>query len=174
MITVRIGVLDESDVECVLRPIRSDFVPVTTASRDLGTAAGEPMQERLEQMGIIPVGGAVMTPGGDLGSDFVIHAVVSAPDEPETSTSVQKALSNGLRRATDMGIESLALPPLGMGVGSMEAEGCARVMLDILFNHVDEGAPPVDLRLVVEHPYEAEIFSQIIDELTDARSDGHG
>jgi hypothetical protein len=49
MIRVEIGTLHESDVESVLRPIRSDFAPITAASRDPMVAAGEPMQERLEQ-----------------------------------------------------------------------------------------------------------------------------
>jgi O-acetyl-ADP-ribose deacetylase (regulator of RNase III) len=62
-------------------------------------------------------GGAVVTPGGDLSADFVIHVVVSAPDEPETSVNVQKALRNGLRRAADLdpGIAGASAPGHGCG-----------------------------------------------------------
>ena len=174
MITVSIGALHESDVESVLRPIRSDFTPVTVASKNLTEAAGEPMQDRLEQMGVIPIGGAVMTPAGDLSAEFVVHIVVSAPDEPETPASVQKALGNGLRRATDLGVESMALPPLGMGVGALEAEESARAMLEILFNHLDEGVPPLDLRVAVSLQYEADVFSQLVEELAGNRSEDGG
>ena len=174
MIRVEIGALHESDVESVLRPIRSDLAPITAASRDLMVAAGEPMQERLEQMGMIPVGGAVMTPAGDLGADFVVHIVVSAPDEPENTASVQKALGNGLRRAADLGIESMTMPPLGMGIGALEAEDSARAMLEILFNHLDERGPPLDLRVAVGHQYEADIFGQIVRELAGHRTEVDG
>ena len=174
MITVGIGALRECEVECLLRPIRADFAPVTAASRDLGLGAGSVMQTRLEQMGMIPAGGAVMTPAGELSADFVIHVVVSSPEDPENSVTVQKALRNGLRRAADLGIESLALPPLGMGVGALEAEDSARVMLEILFNHLDEGVPPLDVRVVVEQEYEADVFRRIVGEMTRDRSGSPG
>lgn len=169
MIEVAGGVLHRRMVECILRPIRSDLAPVTPASRDLAVAAGPKLQERLEAMGMVPVGGAVMTPGGDLPADFVIHVVVSAPDEPETTLTVQKALRNGLRRAADFGVESLALPPLGLGVGRVEAEDSARVMLDILYNHLDEGAPPSELHIVVAHDYEVDVFRRLVAEYDRAR-----
>jgi len=174
MIHIVVGVLHEQGAECLLRPIRADMVPVSAASRDLDLAAGERMRDRLEHMGLIPVGGAVVTPGGDLSAAFVIHVVVSAPDEPETSANVQKALRNGLRRAADLGLASLALPPLGMGVGSLEAEESARVMLEILFHQLDERLPPSDITVVVASDYEASVFSQLVAELALVRTEvGH-
>ena len=170
MIDVVVGTLLDQEVEGVLRPMRSDLAPVTAQSRDLAAAAGDALGNRLEQIGAVPVGGAIITPAGDLPSDFLIHAVVSAPDEAETSASVQRALRNGLRRATDLGLKSLALPPLGMGVGTMEAENSARVMLELLFNHLDEGQEPLELRVVVCSEYEAAVFGQIVTQLSDARS----
>ena len=59
--------------------------------------------------------------------------------------SVQRALRNGLRRASDWGLASLALPPFGMAVGAADPEVAARVLVEILFNHLDEGAPPREL-----------------------------
>ena len=103
MIQVLLGALYEQETEGILRPIRADLVPVTSASRDVAEGAGETMNDKLEQTGAIPLGGAVITPAGDLSADFVIHAVVSAPDEAETPASVQKALRNSLRRAADLG-----------------------------------------------------------------------
>jgi O-acetyl-ADP-ribose deacetylase (regulator of RNase III) len=97
MIEVLLGVLHEQESEGIVRQIRSDLVPVTSAGRDVAEHAGEAMNDKLEQIGSIPLGGAVITPAGDLRADFVIHAVVSAPDEVETPASVHKALKNSLR-----------------------------------------------------------------------------
>jgi O-acetyl-ADP-ribose deacetylase (regulator of RNase III) len=169
MIEVVIGSLVDQATEGVIRPIRSDLAPVTMEGRDLATEAGDLVTARLEEAGDVPVGGAVITPAGDLPEDFVIHVVVSAPEEPETSTSVQRALRNGLRRATDCGLNSLALPPLGMGVGNMDAEDAARVMLELLFNHLDEGEAPLQLIVVAESEYEAEVFGQVLAHLTSIR-----
>ena len=111
-----------------MRPVQSDFSPVSHASRDLGAEAGESVEQKLLRVGSLPIGGAVMTPAGGLPCDFLIHVVVSSADEPQTSTTVQKAVQNALRRASDMGLSSLALPPLGIGVGMTEPEDAARAL----------------------------------------------
>jgi len=170
MIEVILGVLHEQDSEGIVRPIRSDLVPVTAASRDIAERAGEAVSDKLEQIGSIPLGGAVITPAGDLSADFVIHAVVSEPDEAESPASVQKALRNSLRRAADMGLESLALPPIGMGIGRLDAEECARAMLEMLFFHLDEDQPPQDVRIVTGAEYEQQLFERLVAEMTSQRA----
>ena len=100
----------------------------------------------------------------------MIHAVVSAPDEPETPASVRKALRNSLRRATDLGLESLALPPLGTGIGQLDVEESALAMLEMLFFHLDEGQPPLDVRIVTGSEYEQRVFEQLVAEMTSQRS----
>ena len=170
MIRVHHGSFRDVDAEGILRPIRTDLTPVSHLSRDLGTGAGESVEEKLSRSGSIPLGGAVMTPAGDLPFDFLIHVVVMSEDEPQTTATVQKAVRNGLRRATDWALDSLALPPLGIGVGTTEPEDSARALAEILYNHVDEGVPPLDFVIVVSTAFEAEMFERIIDELAAQRS----
>lgn len=166
MIHVVIGNLTDQDREGVLCPIRSDFAPLTAGARDVLQAAGTQVMDRLEQLGALPIGGAAITPGGDLSASFIIHVVTASEEEPETAMSVQRALRNGLRRCVDFGIESLALPPLGTGVGHMEAEDAARAQLEILVSHLDEGHQPLDLTIVAGSEYEAEVYRRQIDLLT--------
>jgi len=152
-----------------VRPIRSDSAPLTAEARDVLVGAGPTVVERLDQMGLLPVGGAFVTPGGALGASFIIHVVTASEEEPETAVTVQRALRNGLRRAAEWGMESLALPPLGLGVGLLEAEDAARAMVEILINHLDEGQPPMLLTIVVTNQYEAEVFQRLVDSLTQDR-----
>lgn len=166
MIRILHGSLTEVDTEAVVRPIRADLTPVSPISRDLESAAGAAVEKHLTRLGSLPLGGAVITPAGDLPSGFLIHAVVMSVDEPQTSASVQRAVQNSLRRATDWGIVSLALPPLGIGAGTTEPETSARTLVELLFNHLDEGAPPLDLTVVVTSPYEEELFTRLVEELT--------
>lgn len=170
MIRVVVGELATQQVEGLLRPVRTDMAPVSSASRDIGIAAGGQLQERLSKLGTLPLGGAVLTPSGNLGADFLIHAVVMSEEEPQTSLTVQRALRNGLRRAADWGLASLALPPLGLGVGNADPEGAARALIEILFNHLDEGVAPLELIVVVASKYEAELFEGLVEEMTRARS----
>jgi len=170
VIRIVVGELASQDASAVIRAIRSDLAPVNSVSRDVAGAAGPEMEERLGKIGSMPVGGAVLTPSGGLSADFIIHVVVMSEDEPQSMLTVQKALRNGLRRASDWALESLALPPLGIGVGVIEADDSARALLEILFSHLDEGQPPLALTVVVGSEYESGLFSQLVDELSSGRS----
>ena len=169
MIRIVVGDLARQEASAVIRAIRSDLTSVNAVSRDIAEAAGPDLNERLENIGSMPVGGAVMTPSGGLSADFIIHVVVMSEDEPESMFTVQKALRNGLRRAVDWALESVALPPLGIGVGTIEADDSARALLEILFNHLDEGQPPLALTLVVASEYESGLFSRLLEELSRGR-----
>jgi O-acetyl-ADP-ribose deacetylase (regulator of RNase III) len=162
MITVRVGRLDETQAEGLLRPVRSDFSGITAASRRVDASAGEDVRTRLEGMGELPVGGAVVTPGGELAVSFIIHVVLESPEESLSSFGVQRALMNGLRRASDWGMTSLALPPLGLGAGSLEPDEVARMVVEVLVHHQSEGEPPEDVVIVVESTYEEEMFRRLL------------
>jgi O-acetyl-ADP-ribose deacetylase (regulator of RNase III) len=150
-------------VQGLVRPVRSDLAPVDATARELVVAAGPELEERLGRMGVLPVGGAVLTPSGRLAAEYLIHVAVMSEEEPQTSHSIQRALRNGLRRAVDWGLESLAVPPLGLGVGSIEPETAARALVDILYNHLDEGAPPLDLTIVVHSDFESDLFKRLVE-----------
>lgn len=172
MIRIRRGRLGEAATEAVLRPVRSDLAAVTPASRQVGLEAGAEVARRLDGLGEVPVGGAVVTPGGELRAAFLIHVVVQAPEQPMTETTVQRALVNGLRRAREWGIASLALPPLGTGAGSLEPERWAGLVVDVLKDHAAEGGDPDDIEIVVETAYEEDIFRREVGSGGDAGSQG--
>lgn len=163
MISVRVGRLDLIETEGLLRPVRSDFSGITVASRRVDQGAGEDVRHRLEGMGEVPVGGAVVTPGGELAATFIIHAVIESPEESLTSFGVQRALMNGLRRARDWEMASLALPPLGLGAGSLDPDAVAEMVVEVLLDHQREGGPPGDVVIVVESPYEEELFRRLLE-----------
>ncbi len=169
MIRVVTGELTAQPSEGLLRAVRADLSPVNAGARDALLQAGETVVERLEQMGGLPVGGAVITQGGDLPASFLIHVVTSADDEPETDQVIRKALRNGLRRAEEFGLESLAVPPLGIGAGHLEVEDAARSMVEVLVDHVEEGKAPLELTIVVRDAYEADVFDRAVVKLTRER-----
>jgi O-acetyl-ADP-ribose deacetylase (regulator of RNase III) len=135
---------------------------MTGASRRIEAAAGEKVRARLEGMGELPVGGAVVTPGGDLRATFIIHAVLESNEESITSFGVQRALLNGLRRAREWEMASLSLPPLGLGAGALEPEEWASMTVELLMNHLREGGAPEELVIVVESSYEEDLFRRLL------------
>lgn len=169
MIDIVVGDLASQSREGVLRAIRADLTPMDAGGRDVLMGAGETVRARLEKIGSLPVGGAVITPGGDLPVSFIIHVVTSSDEEPESALSVERALKNGLRRAAEWGLDSLSIPTLGMGAGCLDAESAARAQAEVLVDHLDSGHPPLRLTLVVRSQYEADLFGRIVGELTRER-----
>jgi O-acetyl-ADP-ribose deacetylase (regulator of RNase III) len=163
VIRVVIGELAAQTHEGLVRTVRSDLSPATAASRDVLQRAGVAVAERLQPMGPIPVGGAVITPAGELASSFLIHVVTSSDDEPESPASVRKALLNGLRRAAEWGLRSLAVPALGTGAGTMDYEEAARALIEVLREHAGESPIPDEIAIVVRGEYEAEVFGGMVE-----------
>lgn len=164
MIRVVTGALVDVEAEALVRPIRADLAPVSAASRDVAVAAGAEMEARLDRLGSLPVGGAVMTPARGLHAEYVIHAVVMSEEEPQTQLTVQRAVRNALARAADWGVASLALPPMGIGVGLTEPEDAADALVQLLASHLEEGRPPLDLVIVTSSPYESDLFTGLVAE----------
>ncbi len=162
MIRVVREVLEEWEGECVVRVSRSDGASVTPVARRLETAAGDAIARRIEGMGELPVGSAVLTPGGDLPVRFLMHVVLQSAEEAVTPAIVQRATANILSRAVDFGMESLALPPLGTHAGNLQAEEAAHSMAAAFGEHFDRGEPPRELHLIVESEYEFDVFDRIL------------
>ena len=169
MIEVRRASLATSGAECILRSVSSNLEPLTAVGREVGAAAGEPLLARLEQMGDLPVGGAVITPAGDLSASFIVHVALQSHEEPVSTGNLRKALLNGLRHACRMGIETMALPPLGTGAGNLDAEAAADVMVDVLREHMESEEYPGQVTVVVATEYEAQAFAS---RLTEPGADG--
>lgn len=163
MITLRVGSLHQAEVEAILRPVSSSFAAVTGAGRDVEARVGEEVLERLRRLGELPVGGAVITPGGELTVPFLIHVVVQSAEEPVSADGIRRALLNGLRRASEWEMERVGMPPLGTGAGNLAPEASARITLPVLWKHMEEHAHPVEVQIVVPNAYEEEVFRSALD-----------
>lgn len=162
---IRVLVADVTTIEseAVLRSVGSDFEPIAPIGRQIELAAGAEIADRLSRLGELPPGGAVVTPGGRLSADFLIHAVVRSRDEPVTVGNLRRALLNGLRRAMELEIGHLALPPLGTGAGNLDAETSASTMVSTLREHLAVARYPSQVVIAVANEYEREAFQREVD-----------
>jgi O-acetyl-ADP-ribose deacetylase len=161
-IRVRRGELEESTTDAVVRPVRSDGEAITAVGRRVELVGGPEVKRRLEALGELPVGGAVITPAGTLPAHFVIHAVLQSAEEAVSTVSVQRSLVNALRRARDLGLESVALPPMGTGAGNLDAEEAAALLVEVLTHHLQRDEAPQRFDIVVESAYEQELYERAV------------
>lgn len=162
MIEVRIAELAEIEAGAVMRPVSSDFSPVTPAMRRLDLAAGPVVEEQCARVGELPVGSAVITAGGGLATGFIVHVAVRSADENATQAGVRRGLQNGLRRLVEWEIESVAVAPLGTGAGNLDAEEAAAVMIPVLADHLRSAPFPSRVVLAVEDDYQRSAFDAAV------------
>jgi O-acetyl-ADP-ribose deacetylase (regulator of RNase III) len=124
--------------------------PVSVALRRLELVGGPAFWGQIERATRLAVGAAVVTSGGELPAEFVIHAVIRSEDEPVTSGGVRRAITSVVQRAVDWELASIALPLLGTGPGNLEPEDAARLLTDALAQELEHAPFPRDVTIVVE------------------------
>jgi O-acetyl-ADP-ribose deacetylase (regulator of RNase III) len=163
VIRVFLGDLADVDCEAVLRSVSSNLAPDTPFSRSLELAAGNEVWDRLMNMGEFPVGAAVITPAGEVNAAFLIHVVLQSAEEPVRMETLRAALQNGLRRAQEWGLESLALPPLGTGAGNLDTEESAAEMVSVIQRHLGSFDHLREVIILVGTAFEEGVFLRAVE-----------
>jgi O-acetyl-ADP-ribose deacetylase (regulator of RNase III) len=95
----------------------------------LKKAGGEEIEKEAVRKGPIAVGEAVETSAGNLPAMYVIHAAVMGQDLRTDKQKIRNATHNALQLASNLGIETVAFPALGTGVGGFSFVQCAEIMI---------------------------------------------
>jgi O-acetyl-ADP-ribose deacetylase len=93
-------------------------------------AGGEEIEQEAVELGPIEVGDAVATGAGRLRARYVIHGAVMGQDLRTSASLIRRATTRCLQVADELGLESLALPAFGTGVGGFPLDECARIMVE--------------------------------------------
>lgn len=160
MIRVEVGELAMAEAGAVVRPVASDFSPVTPAMRRFDEVAGPAVSDQCARLGDLPLGSAVITGAGALAADFIVHVAVRSATENATPAVVRQGLVNALRRLADWEIDSVAIAPLGTGAGNLDAEESAAAMIPTLAEHLTSGGRLSQVTVVVEDGYQAAAFTE--------------
>ena len=140
-------------------PVSAELRATTPLLRRLEAAGGRTLAEQLRVHDPLPVGSAVVTGGGALTVELLIHAVVSSEIEPVSATGVQRALTSALQRAADWKIAHLACAPFGLGAGNLDVEESAEIMVEAIRRHGARAGFPDRVTVVVETSLEDAVFT---------------
>jgi O-acetyl-ADP-ribose deacetylase (regulator of RNase III) len=97
---------------------------------------GAEIEAEAVRLGPKPVGESVITGAGSLPARYVIHAAVMGPDLQTDAVKVRRATQTALERAKELGIETVAFPALGTGVGGFPLAEAARIMIEEARKHL--------------------------------------
>jgi len=110
---------------------------------------GEEIEREAMKLGPIAPGQAVTTGAGTLSARYCIHAAAMGQDLATSADLITRATRSALREATRLGLDSIAFPALGTGVGGFPAEACARLMIAAALSHGRANPKPGSVTFVL-------------------------
>ncbi len=158
---LRIGDPGEGEGDALLLSMGTDLEPLTPAESRFAIQAGEASRSRLRAMKDLPLGAAVVMPGGGLPVEVLIHVVIRSMDEGVSPRSVRRAFQNGLRQAAAWGVHRLVVLPLGVGAGNLDAEEAAQIMTEVFLQHREGDALPGTLVVLAADGYQEDAFRRV-------------
>lgn len=134
----------------------------------LRRAAEGPIADAALQAGPVELGAVAVTDPFGLDADHVVHAAAMPHygDGRATDGSIRDATENSLRRADELGCESLVVPVLGTGAAGFGFEEGARIVCGAVADH-----DPGSLRDVRVIAYSDDEFERLQRVAEDVRGD---
>ena len=157
MIHVVTGDLASVAADAVARPATTRLEPLTPALRRLDDAAGPKFMEQRRVRRELPAGAAVVTGGGDLPAEYVVHLVLGSAPDTVTTDSVSRALDAALWQCTQWQIGTLACPV--PAAGNLAPEAATRVLLDAIRRHMRRADHPATVLIVTADTAEHDFVS---------------
>ncbi len=119
-VVVKRGDITEESVDAIVNPANSLLIMGGGVAGAIARKGGREIEEEARRHAPVPVGKAVTTGAGRLPAKYVIHApTMERPAQRIGVDNVRKAARAALEEALRLGIESIAFPALGAGVGGV-------------------------------------------------------
>lgn len=97
---------------------------------------GPEIQKECNKIGGTFVGGTVITTGGNLKAEYVIHAVGPRMGEGDEDQKLKNATLNSLKLADQNDLKSIAFPAISSGIFGFPIQRCAEIMLRTTIDHL--------------------------------------
>jgi O-acetyl-ADP-ribose deacetylase (regulator of RNase III) len=131
------GDLTTVDADAIVNSANNDLVMGGGVSGAIRRVAGQQVQDECHKIGTVPLGTAVVTSGGLLKAQWIIHAAVNPLGMWADAKSVRNAVRSTLKKAEEKQIKRLAFPALGTGAGALAVERCADILIEEVMKHCE-------------------------------------
>jgi len=148
-IAVASGDITKLQVDAIVNAANSLLIMGGGVAGAILRAGGSEIQQDANKKAPVPVGKAVATTAGKLSAKYVIHApTMERPAMPTSKQNVRLATRGALECAQQLGVVSVAFPGMGTGVGGLNVEEAANVMVAEIKSHIESGTPLKNIILV--------------------------
>ena len=132
------------DADAIVNSANNDLVMGGGVSGAIRRVAGQAVQDECHKIGTVPLGTAVVTSGGLLKAQWIIHAAVNPLGMWADAKSVRNATKAVLKRADEKQVKRLAIPALGTGAGALAVERCADILIEEVVKHCEADQTPLE------------------------------
>jgi O-acetyl-ADP-ribose deacetylase (regulator of RNase III) len=160
------GDITEDDSQAIANAANSSLAGGGGVDGAIHAAGGRVIQEECARIRSqqypqgLPVGEAVVTSGGNLRADYVIHTVGSrwGREKGRESELLEAAYRNSLRLADEQGVKSIAMPAISTGIYGFPKIKASMVAAHVCEEWLKSKADWVKIRLYFWTQEDAEIF----------------
>jgi O-acetyl-ADP-ribose deacetylase (regulator of RNase III) len=124
------GDITQLEVDAIANAANNELWMGAGVAGAIRRAGVDEIENEAVALGPIAVGDAVATGAGRLRARYVIHGAVMGQDLRTTGKLIGRTTLRCLEVADELGLESVALPAFGTGVGGFALDECARIMVD--------------------------------------------
>ncbi len=154
------GDITTVDTEAIANAANSALWMGSGVAGAIKAAGGVSIEEEAVSRGPIEVGQAIATSAGRLPFRYVIHGAVMGPDLRTNGDLIAETTRSCLQLAEQLGLQSLALPAFGTGVGGFSLTRCAQIMIGAVKEFADSA--PQHLHRVVFCLFGAAAFETFV------------
>jgi O-acetyl-ADP-ribose deacetylase (regulator of RNase III) len=124
------GDICDLEVDAIVSPANVTLWMSTGVAGAIKRRGGDAIEFAAVRQAPVQLGGAVVTDAGTLAARWVIHAVSLDHQRRTSAEAIAGAVRSALTRARELGVETLAIPALGTGVGGFALDEAARITVD--------------------------------------------
>jgi O-acetyl-ADP-ribose deacetylase (regulator of RNase III) len=121
------GDICDLEVDAIVNPANVTLWMSTGVAGAIKRRGGDEIEFAAVRQAPVSLGDAVVTSAGSLAARWVIHAVSLDQHRRTSAETIDRAVRSAIRRAAELGIETLAIPALGTGVGGFPLDEGARI-----------------------------------------------
>ena len=135
-IVIKQGDITDIEVDAIVNAANTRLLLGSGVAGAIRRKGGDLIQRECDKIGSIPLGKAIVTGAGKLKAKFVIHAAGMHLGRGVCEESLREATKNSLLRADENGVNTIAFPAIGTGIGGFPTNKCAQVMIDIVVEYL--------------------------------------
>lgn len=141
---LREGDITDLDTDAIVNAANQHLQLGSGVAGAIRTKGGPSIQRECDDIGHCPVGGAVITGGGNLKARHVIHAVGPFGRDPNADDLLASATRTSLQVAEQNKLRSIGFPAISTGVFGFPIDRCAEIMLSVAIDHLNHPTTTLD------------------------------